>query len=220
MNDLYGSHLKQDATEKEKVNVGRIATVVLMVVSALLALSLNNALELFELILMFGAGTGLIFILRWFWWRISAYSELAAMVISFVVAVYFEFLHPVDLPGHARLVYSVGITTAGWVLVTFLTRPTAKETLIRFYRLIRPHSAGWDAVIQYAKKAEELAAPIPTSSFMLELSCMFAGCFLVYGLLFSTGFLLYGALGQAAISMSLSLLSGWVIYRNWSKIQQ
>ncbi|MGH1435971.1 MAG: sodium:solute symporter family protein [Lewinella sp.] len=220
VNDVYRRFLKPEATEQQQVRLGRFATVVLMALAALLALALEDALAAFNIILQIGAGTGLLFILRWFWWRINAYSEIAAMFISFFVAIYFEFLHPVDLPDHARLVYSVGITTVGWVLVTFLTRPTSKDTLIRFYRLIRPHSAGWDAVIQYAKKAEELAAPIPTSSFMLELSCMFAGCFLVYGLLFSTGFLLYGAFGQATVSLLLSLVAGWVIYRNWSKIQQ
>jgi hypothetical protein len=220
VNDVYRRFYKPEATEKEQVQLGRLMTVFLMILAALLALALEDALSTFNIILQIGAGTGLLFILRWFWWRINAYSEIAAMFISFIVAIYFEFFHPTDLPGHARLVYSVGITTVGWVMVTFLTRPTAKETLIRFYRLIRPHSAGWDAVIQYAKKAEELAAPIPTSSFILELSCMFAGCFLVFGLLFSTGFLLYGAIAQASISLLVSLVSAWVIYRNWSQIQQ
>ena len=212
--------MRPEASEKEQVNMGRIATLVLMVLAALLALALEDALGAFNIILQIGAGTGLLFILRWFWWRINAYSEIAAMVISFVVALYFEFVHPGALPDHAKLVYGVMITTVGWVAVTFLTRPTAKPTLIRFYRLVRPHSPGWDAVIQYAKKAEELAAPIPTSSFMLELSCMFAGCFMVYGLLFSTGYLLYGQLQMAAVSLVVVLVSGWVIYRNWPKIQK
>lgn len=220
VNDVYRRFMAPEAGERQQVTVGRIATVILMILAALLALALEDALSAFNIILQIGAGTGLLFILRWFWWRISAYSEIAAMAISFLVAIYFEFIHPVDLPDHAKLVYGVGITTAGWLIITFMTRPTAKETLIRFYRLIRPHSPGWDAVIQYAKKAEELAAPIPTSSFMLELSCMFAGCFMVYGLLFSTGYLLYGELAMAGISFLVVLASGWVIYRNWPKIQQ
>ncbi|MEL6655140.1 MAG: sodium:solute symporter family protein [Bacteroidota bacterium] len=220
VNDVYRRFMRPEASEQEQVNVGRLATLVLMVLAALLALALEDALGAFNVILQIGAGTGLLFILRWFWWRINAYSEIAAMVISFAVALYFEFVHPGGLPDHAKLVYGVGITTVGWVAVTLLTRPTAKETLIRFYRLVRPHSPGWDAVIQYAKKAEELAAPIPTSSFMLELSCMFAGCFMVYGLLFSTGYLLYGQLALAGVSFLVVLASGWVIYRNWPKIQK
>ncbi|MEL7248918.1 MAG: sodium:solute symporter family protein [Bacteroidota bacterium] len=220
VNDVYRRFMRPEASEQEQVNVGRLATLVLMALAALLALAMEDALGAFNVILQIGAGTGLLFILRWFWWRINAYSEIAAMVISFMVAVYFEFVHPGGLPDHAKLVYGVGITTVGWVAVTLLTRPTAKETLIRFYRLVRPHSPGWDAVIQYAKKAEELAAPIPTSSFMLELSCMFAGCFMVYGLLFSTGYLLYGQLALAGVSFLVVLVSGWVIYRNWPKIQK
>jgi solute:Na+ symporter, SSS family len=220
VNDVYKRFVHPEATDQQQVLVGRLTTVVLMVLAALLALSLEDALTSFNIILQIGAGTGLLFILRWFWWRISAFSEIAAMLISFLVAIYFEFIHPTDIPDHARLVYGVGITTVGWVVVTFLTRPTAKETLIRFYRLIRPHSPGWDAVIQYAIKAEELAAPIPTSSFALELSCMFAGCFLVYGLLFSTGFVLYGAYTQALLSLSVVVVSTWIIFRNWPKIQQ
>ncbi|MEL7423405.1 MAG: sodium:solute symporter family protein [Bacteroidota bacterium] len=220
VNDVYRRFMRPEASEQEQVNVGRLATLVLMALAALLALAMEDALGAFNVILQIGAGTGLLFILRWFWWRINAYSEIAAMVISFAVALYFEFVHPGGLPDHAKLVYGVGITTVGWVAVTLLTRPTAKETLIRFYRLVRPHSPGWDAVIQYAKKAEELAAPIPTSSFMLELSCMFAGCFMVYGLLFSTGYLLYGQLALAGVSFLVVLASGWVIYRNWPKIQK
>ncbi len=220
VNDVYRRFVRPEASEREQVNVGRVATVFLMILAALLALALEDALGAFNIILQIGAGTGLLFILRWFWWRINAYSEIAAMVVSFLVAVYFEFIHQGQIPDHAKLVYGVGITTVCWFAVTFLTRPTAKETLIRFYRLVRPHSPGWDAVIQYAKKAEELAAPIPTSSFMLELSCMFAGCFMVYGLLFSTGYLLYGQLSMAAVSLLVVVISGWVIYRNWPKIQQ
>lgn len=220
VNDVYRRFLRPDASESEQVNIGRVATVVLMILAALLALALEDALSAFNIILQIGAGTGLLFIMRWFWWRINAYSEITAMVVSFLVAIYFEFVHQGQIPDHAKLVYGVGITTACWFGVTFLTRPTAKETLIRFYRLVRPHSPGWDAVIQYAKKAEELAAPIPTSSFMLELSCMFAGCFMVYGLLFSTGYLLYGQLAMAAVSLLVVVISGWVIYRNWPKIQQ
>jgi Na+/proline symporter len=219
VNDVYTRFIDQEASDQQQVFVGRMVTVLLMVLAGFLALALQDALSAFNIILQIGAGTGLLFILRWFWWRISAYSELAAMLISFLVAIYFELIHPVDLPGHAKLVYGVGITTVGWLLVTFLTPPTDKPTLIRFYRLIRPHSPGWDAVIQYAIKAEELAAPIPTSSFAKELMCMFAGCFLIYGMLFSTGFLLYGAYAQALVSVSLALFSAWIIYRNWSKIQ-
>ncbi|MEZ4984886.1 MAG: hypothetical protein R2795_07595 [Saprospiraceae bacterium] len=220
VNDLYKRFIQPEATDKQQVWVGRLATVALMILAAWLALQLEDALSAFNIILQIGAGTGLLFIMRWFWWRINAWSEIAAMAISFLVAIYFEFFMETPLPDHTQLVYGVCITTVGWLVVTFATRPTAKDTLIRFYRLIRPHSAGWDAVIQWARKAEELAAPIPTSSFMLELAAMFAGCFMVYGMLFSTGFLIYGAYAQALVSLVVVFVSGWVIYKNWSRIQQ
>ena len=220
VNDIYRRFIVPEASDKELVNMGRIITVVLMCLAAFLALALEDALGAFNIILQIGAGTGLLFILRWFWWRISALSEISAMLISFLVAVYFEWIHPYDISDHAKLLWGVGITTAGWILVTFLTRPTDEATLIRFYRLIRPHSPGWDAVIQNAVRAEELFAPIPTSSFMLELGSMFAGCFMVFGVLFSTGFLLYGAYAQAAVGIGVSIISAYIIYRNWSKIQQ
>ncbi|MCB0636613.1 MAG: Na+:solute symporter, partial [Lewinella sp.] len=191
VNDVYRRFYRPEAGEQEMVRLGRILTVVLMALAALLALVLENALDAFYIILQIGAGTGLIFILRWFWWRINAFSEITAMVVSFLVAIYFEFIHGVDLPTHTRLLWGVGITTASWLAATWLTRRTDIDTLIRFYRLIRPHSAGWDAVIRQAIKKEELFAPIPTSSLAMELSCLFAGCFLVYGLLFATGWALY-----------------------------
>lgn len=220
VNDVYRRFLAPEASDKQLVNIGRIATVVLMILAAFLALALEDALGAFNIILQIGAGTGLLFILRWFWWRISAFSEIAAMLISFLVAVYFEWIHPYEIPNHAKLLWGIGITTIGWVAVTFLTRPTDSTTLIRFYRLIRPHSPGWDAVIQNAIRAEELAAPIPTSSFMLELGSMFAGCFMVFGILFSTGFIIYGAYAQAAIGIGVASISAFIIYRNWSKIQK
>ena len=105
VNDFYRRFVKPEANEKQLVMVGRIATVFLMVISALLALAMSNALQAFNIILQIGAGTGLLFILRWFWWRINAYSEIAAMIISFVVALYFEFLHPVEMADHQKLLW-------------------------------------------------------------------------------------------------------------------
>ena len=218
-NDVYRRFVKPQASESELVGFGRISTVVLMILAAALALALEDALGAFNIILQIGAGTGLIFIMRWFWWRVNAFSELTAMIVSFLVALYFQFVHAGEIADHLKLVYGVGVTTVAWILVTIFTRPTDKGVLIRFYRLIRPHSAGWDAVIQQAIKEEELSAPIPTSHFALELASMFAGCFLVFGLLFMTGFFLYGAVAQALIAFAVSVVAAYVIYRNWEKIQ-
>jgi SSS family solute:Na+ symporter len=133
VNDFYVRFIKPEASEKRQVLVGRISTVVLMILSALIALALSNALQAFNILLQIGAGTGLLFILRWFWWRINAFSELAAMIISFMVAVYFEFFGPEDLDDYMKLLIGVGITTVGWLVVTFLTPPTDHKTLVDFY---------------------------------------------------------------------------------------
>jgi SSS family solute:Na+ symporter len=206
VNDFYVRFIKPEASEKRQVLVGRISTVVLMILSALIALALSNALQAFNILLQIGAGTGLLFILRWFWWRINAFSELAAMIISFMVAVYFEFFGPEDLDDYMKLLIGVGITTVGWLVVTFLTPPTDHKTLVDFYNLIRPHNAGWQAVINNSKKSE-IEAKNTSSSLGLEIACMIAGCFAVYGLLFATGFWIYGNTLGGVVATGLTILA-------------
>lgn len=163
---------------------------------------------------------GLFFILCWFWWCISVYFEIVVMVILFLVVIYFEFIYLVDLLDYVKFVYGVGIIMVGWLIIIFMICFMVKEILICFYCLICFYFLGWDVVIQYVKKVEELVVFIFISLFMLELSCMFVGCFMVYGLLFSMGYLFYGELVMVGISLLVVLVFGWVIYCNWFKIQQ
>src|SRR5210317_116519 len=154
VNDFYKQQIKPGASEKELVAVGRITTVVLMVCSAALALFLTNALQLFDIILMFGAGTGLIFILRWFWWRINAWSEISAMIVSGVLSILFNFgslgttffggdgLEGI-FPSWAKFPVVVLLTSIVWIAVTFLTSPEREETLDRFYKQTQPGGPGW-----------------------------------------------------------------------------
>lgn len=219
VNDFYQRFIKPSATDKEMVNVGRMSTVVLMVLSAMLALLLSNALQAFNILLQIGAGTGLIFILRWFWWRINAWSEISAMIISFIVACVFEFGFP-DLPSHIKLIAGVGITTVGWVAVTFLTQPTAHATLLKFYKLIKPHPAGWQAVIEPSLKAGELRNDeVLPGKLPLEIMCMIAGCFLVYGALFGIGFWMYGEMGKALIGLGITIVATLVLMKSWSQVK-
>ncbi|MBI5914983.1 MAG: Na+:solute symporter [Bacteroidetes bacterium] len=219
VNDFYKRFIKPAAGDKELVNVGRISTVVLMVFSALLALALTNALQAFNILLQIGAGTGLIFILRWFWWRINAWSEISAMVISFIVACIFEFGMP-ELPAHVKLISGVGITTVGWVLVTFLTQPTAHATLVSFYKLIKPHPAGWQAVVQPAITNGELRKDeVVPGKLPLEIACMIAGCFLVYGALFGIGFWVYGETGKALIGLGIAAVATFILIKSWSQVK-
>ncbi len=219
VNDFYKRFLKPEAGDKELVNVGRVSTVVLMVFSALVALALSNALQAFNILLQIGAGTGLIFILRWFWWRINAWSEISAMVISFIVACVFEFGMP-DLPAHVKLVSGVAITTVCWVLVTFLTQPTDHSTLLSFYKLIKPHSTGWQQVIQPALAEGKLERPeVVKGRLPIELICMVAGCFMVYGALFGIGFWLYGETMKALLGLVITLAAGFVLLKSWSQVK-
>ncbi|MDP4710529.1 MAG: Na+:solute symporter [Saprospiraceae bacterium] len=220
VNDFYRRFIKPDASDKQLVGIGRLATVLIMICSGVLALYLQNALQAFNILLQIGAGTGLLFILRWFWWRINAYSELAAMGVSFVVALYFELVYTGDMPDHLRLLTGVGITTAGWVLVTFLTPASKQSTLISFYRLIKPHAAGWQPVIRQAVAEKQLDAghqPV-TGKLPLEIMSMVAGCFAVYGALFATGFFLYGQTGPGWIATGTSALAAFIIFRNWKQV--
>jgi Na+/proline symporter len=155
VNDFYKRFVRPDAGERELVLVGRLLCLLLMVVACLLAPLLLNAKRAFDLILQVGAGTGLVFILRWFWWRINAFSEIAAMAVSFVVAGYFELVHAhtglPQLVQWQQLVLGVGVTTICWVVITLATRPADDQTLINFCRVVRAGGPGWEAVVQRAK---------------------------------------------------------------------
>jgi Na+/proline symporter len=219
VNDFYKRFVKQDASENELVLVGRVSTIVLMVIAAVLALFLSNAKAAFDIIILMGAGTGLLFILRWFWWRINAYSELAAMVISFLVAVTFKFIIPNTFSNTAELLLSVLITTLGWIAVTYATQPTDEQTLIRFFKLIRPHSMGWKPIVEKGMAAGALhQEDVTVGKLPRELSAMFAGIFMVYGILFATGFALYGNGLYAGLGIAITVLCGWVLWKGWSKV--
>lgn len=220
VNDFYKRFIKPEASDNELVLVGRISTILLMVISAWLALKMESALDSFKIILQIGAGTGLIFILRWFWWRINAWSEIAAMAISFVVALMFQSNWGKEIPSHIQLVSSVGITTIGWLAVTFLTAPTDQSTLLNFYKLIKPHAAGWQKVLRSALAEGKIKRDeIEPGKLPLEILCMVAGCFLVYGSLFGIGFLVYAQAGKAAIGFTLAAVAAIILWRSWSQVK-
>ena len=219
VNDFYKRFLRPDAPQNELVNVGRISTVVLMIMAALLALALENALQAFNILLQIGAGTGLIFILRWFWWRVNAYSEITAMVVSFMLALYFELGMENPLPEHIKLLAGVGITTLAWVAVTFLTAPSSQETMLRFFKLIQPSPTGWKPVIEKGIASGELDSnEIIPGKLPNQILGMFLGCILVYSALFSIGFIIYGNMMPALLSGFVALISGYLMIKNWDKI--
>lgn len=219
VNDFYKRFINPEASEKTLVSIGRLSTVGLMIVAAIVALFLQNAKEAFGIIVLMGAGTGLLFILRWFWWRINAYSEIAAMVISFLIAVTFKFIMPGVFPNHVELIASVLITTVGWIGVTYMTSPVDQKTLIDFYKLIKPHKYGWKPVLDKGIADGEIDdKPFLTGRLPTELLAMFVGIFLVYGLLFATGYWLYGQMTNALIGLAIATVSGLILWKTWYKV--
>lgn len=224
VNDFYQRFVNPESSEKELVMVGRISTVILMIVAGILALLLQNALDSFQIILQIGAGTGLLFILRWFWWRINAGSEIAAMFISFIIAMYFQFVHAhTGLPaltGWEELIIGVIITTIGWVSVTFLTRPTDKETLVNFCKIARPGGPGWQKVIKEAREQNKDIEPLEDEAWRVPqgLLCMALGCIAVYGTLFATGYWIYGKWTLASIITLVAITASIFLYKAWRKL--
>jgi SSS family solute:Na+ symporter len=192
VHDFYRRLLVRGATEKHYVLVGRLTTAGLMVFAAFTTYALGTAKEAFDLILSIGAGTGLIYLLRWYWWRVSAWSEISAMVASFVVALGFFIARKngVDVASHVSLLITVATTTVVWVVTTLIAPPTARATLVDFFRLVRPAGPGWKAV-----QAEAGVGPSPDSLPQAMLGWVL-GCAFVYAALFGTGSLLYGRMPQ------------------------
>jgi Na+/pantothenate symporter len=201
VNDFWKRFVHTQASEREQVWVGRACTVVLMLIAGMLALYLENAFQAFQILLQIGAGTGLLFILRWFWWRINPYSEMTAMAVSFLVAVYMQWWAPAGLAGWQRLVIGVGITTIAWVIVTIITPADDTKVLRNFYRLTRPGGPGWKRVIEQAQREGEPVTGVEQgrSNLPTGILCMVAGCFAVYSALFATGYWIYGARVPALI---------------------
>ncbi len=220
VHDWYHRFINPEASEDRLVLIGRLSTVGLMVLAAVFALALTNALQAFNILLQIGAGTGLIFILRWFWWRINAYTEIAGMFISFAVALFLEFAwSPLGLPDlldYHKLIMGIGLTTVGWVAVTLLTRPTDMATLQHFYASTRPGGPGWDPVVA------NLPAQVDARSegqLPLRILAMLVGAVTIYALLFATGFYLYANFSGALIACVIALVGGGMLYTIWRRLR-
>ncbi len=204
VHDLYRRFLRPDASERHLVWLSRVVTALLMVVSGATVFLLSTAGEAFHLLLSIGAGTGLIYLLRWFWWRINAWSEIAAMAASFTIAfgLFIARKGGLELSSHAALVWSVALTTVVWVVVTFATPPADRETLRRFYRTVRPAGRGWAEVI-----GPDEIAPNRDNLSLAALGWVL-GCTFVYALLFGTGAMLYGETMQGLLCLAVAGASG------------
>ena len=204
VHDLYRRFIRPDADERHYVMMGRIVTALLMLLAASMTFLLETARTGFELLLSIGAGSGLLYLLRWYWWRINAWSEVAAMLVSFGVAISFFVSGRMGNAFDATTVLLVTVfaTTFAWIATTLLTRPESEHRLVQFYRLVRPAGPGWGPI-----PAKAGVGPSP-DSIPTQLLGWVLGCAFVYATLFGVGSALYGHTAQTIVWGFVWLLSG------------
>ncbi|MBQ9432149.1 MAG: Na+:solute symporter [Kiritimatiellae bacterium] len=225
--DFYLRFINPNATPKQAVLMGRVCMAALAVLAGLMALVLSSAKGAFDILLQIGAGTGLLYILRWFWWRINAWSEISAMVVSFLVACFFQWCAPklgietalansgmLKIMDYSswQLVLGIIVTTIAWVLVTFATQPEKREVLEAFCSKIRAGGPGWKAIT--SKMAASGSAglsgkwDVPTG-----ILCMVVGCLAVWSALFGLGYVLYGQLTLGIVLLVLAVAATCTLMR-------
>ncbi len=224
VNDFYRRFVRPEASEKELVLMARVTTVVLIIIGGVFALTLlNNATQAFDILLLSGAGSGAIYLLRWFWWRINAWTEIFAMFFATVMAIVLVFVVPDEAVATAvldaftvKLLIATGGTTIIWLLATFLTKPEAKETLQKFYMLTNPGGPGWKKIVQEAalegkninEKEEGKTWELPK-----QILLVFIGCITIYSTLFSIGSIIYGQIIYSIIYLVVSVIGTFYIFR-------
>src|SRR5881396_3075958 len=215
VNDCYRRFLRRDATERHYVRASQVATVLLTVISAIATFYMGSIAGAWKLLIVTGAGTGTVLLLRWYWWRINAWSEVSAMIAAFAVSVLlqtaggFDSDRPLDFAW--IMLITVAITTGAWLAVTFLTRPEPEGTLVAFYRRTRPSRAGWGPV---AALAPDVRASADGLANLLDWA---AGCVLIYGALFGVGKLLLHETLPGVVLLGVGAIAGAVIYRDLSR---
>jgi len=216
VHDFYRRFVNASHSERSYVWLGRIVSGLLMVIASLASFQLNSAKQAFDLMLSIGAGTGLIYLLRWYWWRINAWSELAAMAASLAsaVAVFIANRRGMAIPSHLALIGSVGFTTVVWVLVTLVTPPVRRDRLIEFYRRVRPPGPGWKD-IRFLAGSESSPDSLPQS-----LLGWVAGCVFVYSVLFGAGSFVYGHVARGCAFAAATVVSAVMLVRILSSMRR
>ena len=215
VHDFYRRFMRPDAGERHLVAVSRLVTVGLMGCAVSFTLLLETAGEAFRLLLSFGAGTGLIYLLRWYWWRINAWSEISAMVVSFLVTLAIHLMGRagvVTLSADAALLWTVGTTTAVWLAMTWLTPAVDPAVLTEFVRRIRPAGPGWGPF--------RVMGAGPTDPLPQALLSWALGCMTVYAALFATGSLLYGRTGRGLVLAGIAVMCGIALARLMSRSEK
>ena len=208
VNDFYHRFVNPDAPEKQLVLAGRLFTVASVFLGAGLGLLLTNAKQAFTLLLMIGAGTGLIYILRWFWWRINAYTEIVAMISSLVIAGYFNFFINDKLEGWEKITIGAALTTFIWVVATYCTPPDDEKTLRNFVKKVNPGGPGWKKYADNNTSSEPW--PVPNG-----ILCMVLGCIATYSFLLGVGQLIYGQIESGILICGLGAIASFGLFKLW-----
>ncbi len=215
VNDFYRRFLKPDESDRHYVNASQVATVLLTIVSATVTWYMDSIAGAWKLLIATGAGTGSVLILRWYWWRINAWSEVSAMAAAFLVSILLQTAFHLDSDNPVQFAYiiliTVAITTVVWLATTFLTAPESNATLVGFYRRVRPSPAGWKPVMR-------LAPEVPVSHDLgWNLLDWLCGCVMIYGALFGIGKIILRDFATGLVFLGVALAAGAVIYRDLSR---
>jgi solute:Na+ symporter, SSS family len=212
VNDFYRPFFHKKAPERHYIMVSRLVTLILSAITAIVTFYTTSIVGVFKFLIAFGSGTGLVYIMRWFWWRINAWSEISAMVVSTVTTVLVYSLPSLaPMPYFEKLLVIICVSTVIWVTVTFLTRPTEKSKLLEFYYKTRPGEAGWRPVAVLANETAK------GHGFTYPLTAWMCGCFFIIGLTLGTGKLILGYYLSGLAWFSTALVTGWYMYRALSR---
>ena len=215
VNDLYKRFIRTSAPDRHYVAASQIATVLLTVISAVITHYMDSIAGAWKLLIVTGAGTGLVLILRWYWWRINAWSEVSSMAAAFVTSVTLQTAFHLDSDKPVDFAYiiliTVAVTTVVWVTTTFLTAPESDATLVSFYRRVRPSTTGWGRV---AKLAPDVKIPGDLGWNLIDWLC---GCALVYGALFGIGKIILKEYGTGFLFLAVAAVAGGIIVRDLSR---
>ncbi len=215
VNDVYRRFMKKDKSDKHYVRISQLVTMILMLLSIGVTFSMETIAGAWQILMALGAGTGLVYILRWFWWRINAWSEISAMVAAFITSITLRFVFNLDEGDPVEFAYllltTVAITTVIWVTVTFLTKPESQEILISFYRRVRPNPTFWKPIAEQVKDVK------PQKDGLFSFANWISGVALIYFMLFGIGKLLLGEPLFGIVLIICGFIAGAIIYRNMSR---
>jgi Na+/proline symporter len=223
VNDLYRRFMNTRASDRHYVNASQVATIALTIVSAIITHYMDSIAAAWKLLLVTGAGTGSVLILRWYWWRINAWSEVSAMAAAFIASFAFQIVFHMDSDDPVQFAHlilmTVGVTTVVWLATTFLTAPETDATLVGFYRRVRPSVYGWGPV---ARLAPDVKASTDLGWNLID---WLAGCALIYGALFGIGKIILKDYGEGFIFIAVALLAAVIIYwdlsrRGWASVME